>query len=140
MFQNKESNSFSNQSTLKNLRLISTIKEGQYLSTTSSGDIECIIEENIWSDMFSIIYRENWTSNLFALRKLYVSDVDDLLEMLIKEDKRKELFKLKELLEKSVEGLLNLKIVFSEPNHNAQIECLAEDYIDTYISYIEDSL
>ena len=129
---------FQNQITLKNLRLMATLKEGQYLSTSSSGDIECTVDDTAATALTSFIYRETWDSNLFALRKLYVSDVPDLLESLIEEDRKKELYKLKDLLEKSTIGLVNLKTIFNEVRHRIQLDCLIEDYLETQISYADD--
>lgn len=128
------------QTTLKNLRMVAIIQEREYLSTNSKGDIEYIIQENFLSNISSVIWRETWESNLNALKKLYVTDIPALLDLLIEQELHRELAKVKELLMISKKGLLNLKSVFDQSNHTANIDSLLEDYLDIQISHIQNEL
>ncbi len=130
----------SHQSTLKNLRMVAIVQKGEYLSTNSDGDISFIIQESFLSNISSVIWGETWKSNLYALKKLYVTDVPALLGLLIQEERHKELAKVENLLTLSKKGLNNLKSIFDQSNHHANIDSIHEDYLDTQISYIQDEL
>lgn len=128
------------QSALKNLRLVAICKEQEYLSTDSDYNIHHVIQESFLSNITAAIWRETWDSNLKALKKLYVNDIPELLDILIKEERYIELKKVGKLLEYSKKGLENLKVVFDLPDHGAHIDTIQEDYLDTQLSYIEEML
>ena len=130
----------SHQDTLKNLRLISNIKESEYLSTDNDGCILAIIQNDAISNISSFLCRETWGSNLRALNKLYVKDLPNLIDKLMVSKKKKELVKLEKLLSSSKKGLENLKKTFPQPECQANINCFCEDYLETQLSYIKDSL
>ena len=98
------------QYTLKNLRLIAAVLEGEYLGTDEKQNIEYIIQDGKWNSAVSTIWGETFVTNLAALKKVYVDEVPPMIKRLIEQDKTKELTKLKELLVNSKDGLKNLKI------------------------------
>ena len=130
----------SHSSTFKNLRLLATVNSGNYLSTSSDGDIEEIIDNGFVSSLNSFIWRETWNSNLVALNKLFVKDVPALLSELFKEERIKELIKVEKLLTDSKKGLTNLKSIFDNPSQIANISCFQEDFLATQIEYVNDAI
>lgn len=126
------------QYTLKNLRLIAVVSEGEYLGTDEKQNIEYVIQDGKWNTVKSAVWGETFITNLAALKKCYVDEVPPLIKRLIEQDCSKELTKLRDLLVNSKDGLKNLKKVFCYGNEKANIDCLIEDYLDTQLDYLSD--
>ena len=77
--------------TLTNLRLLSGLRKNEYLQTDSDGNILSYLQDSFIQNLASALYRENWDSTLFCLRKLYETEVSELMTKLFEEEAEKEL-------------------------------------------------
>lgn len=124
--------------TLTNLRLLSGLRKNEYLQTDSNGNILSYLEDKFIQNIASALYRENWDSTLFCLRKIYETEVSKLMLNLIDEDAEKELLKMRKLLDDSRIGLTNLKTVYKERQYITHLDTLIEDYLNIQIEHIDE--
>ena len=116
------------------------LEKREYLQTSSDGNIISYLWDTFITNIPSALYREIWTSTLFCLRKLYETDVSELLAKLLEEDAEKELKKMKKLLDESHDGLINLKTVYKAKQSTHPIENNIEDYLDEQLEHSNELL
>lgn len=126
--------------TLTNLRLLKGLEKKEYLQTCSEGNIIAYLGDTFITNIASALYRDNWSSTLFCLHRIYVEECPKLVTKLIKENAEKELKKIKVLLDDSRVGLKNLKTVYSENQYVSHLDTLIDDYLNTQLDHIEEFL
>lgn len=128
------------ESTLTNLRLLEGLEKKEYLQTSSEGNILSYLGDTFISNIASALYRENWTSTIYCLNKIFVDECPALVSKLIKNDAKKELKKVLFLLEDSRVGLVNLKTVYKEKQYTSHLDTLINDYLNTQVDHARDHL
>lgn len=94
---------------LSNLRLIASVKEGEYIVTDQEGNIIDKFENTYVNSFLSSLLLENWNATRVCLRRLYTIQLPPLINRLIHEDDCLELKSLVELIEDSLVGICNIK-------------------------------
>lgn len=124
----------STEDTLTNLLLIGGIKKHEFIQTDSNGDILSYLEHNFINCVSPTIYKENWTSTLKCLRKLYVDELPKILDGLFENESKQELNRIEALLKKSIIGLENLKSVYQASDELSHVCTIIDDFAENQLA------
>ncbi len=131
----------SNDISLTNLRLIASIKEGEYITTDSGGNVINAFENTYTNSFLSSLLFENWNATKLCLGNLYTKQLPKLISRLIEDDEDLELTILCVLIEDSLKGVDHIKKVYNyNRQYNAWIESIIECYANLQISKIKNYL
>lgn len=126
-----------NEITLTNLRLICTIGDGQYPTTTLGGNISGVYDNTYGNSFLSSLAFETWNATQFCLKKLYTEQLPPLLVKLNVCDDHELLVRVRDLIKNSIEGLKNIKKLYSQ---NKQREAWMDTIILDYAEMQTDSI
>ncbi len=122
---------------LTNLRLISTIGDGQYPTTTLEGNISGVYDNTYGNSFLSSLFCETWYSTQFCLKKLYAGQLPTLIEKL-DEDDNDMLERVRDLIKDSIEGLKNIKKLYAQnKQREAWLDTIILDYAHMQLKNIE---
>jgi len=122
---------------LTNLRLIGSIKEGEFPCTDSYGNVSSTCENTYWNSFLAGITMENWSSTQYCLKTLYTEQLPELISKLMKSDSYDELYHLQCLISGSLDGLRSIKDLYKRNyQREAWLDSIILDYAQTQISNI----
>lgn len=122
---------------LTNLRLIASVKEGEFPCTDAYGNVSCTCENTYWNSFLASITMENWTSTQYCLKTLYTEQLPELISKLMKSDSYDELDHLRILIQSSLDGLKSIKDLYKRNyQREAWLDSIILDYAQTQIRNI----
>lgn len=126
-----------NEIPLTNLRLIASIKEGEFPCTDSYGNISYTCSNTYWNNFIAVLYRENWKATQYCLKNLYTEQIPELISKLMKSDNYDELDHLRILIQSSLAGLKFIKDLYKcNYQREAWLDSIILDYAQIQIRNI----